>query len=287
MSPTPDIRTLLERARTDLASRSDAPLLDAQVLLAHTLGRELSWLYAHPEYHPDTAQCNDFDNLVARRRDGEPVAHLTGRREFWSLPLAVDASTLVPRPETEHLVEAVLALELPNDAKVLDLGCGSGAIALALACERPMWMVTATDRSTMALNLARRNAETLDLAHIRFIAGCWYEPLPPDERFDLIVSNPPYIAATDPHLEQSDLRFEPRSALVSGEDGLDDIRIIIDGASAHLAPDGWLWLEHGYDQGEQVAELLQRAGYDCTSYRRDLAGHVRCTGGRGPDLSDV
>ena len=287
MSPAPDIRALLERARADLAPTTDEPLLDAQVLLAHVIGRELSWLYAHPEHQPNAVQCEDFDGLVARRHDGEPVAHLTGQREFWSLKLAVDANTLVPRPETEHLVEAALALDLPGNAKVLDLGCGSGAIALALASERPAWAITATDRSTMALDVARRNAEALDLARIRFIEGDWYEPLSPGESFDLIISNPPYIAAADPHLERGDLRFEPRGALVSGEDGLDDIRIIIDGSAAHLAPRGWLWLEHGHDQGERVAELLQGAGYDRASHQRDLAGHVRCTGGRAPDLSDV
>ena len=287
MSLRPNIRTLLERARTDLAPTTNEPLLDAQVLLAHVIGRELSWLYAHPEHQPNAVQCENFDGLVARRHNGEPIAHLTGQREFWSLKLAVNANTLVPRPETEHLVEAALALDLPGKAKVLDLGCGSGAIALALAIERPAWAITATDRSTMALDVARRNAEALGLARIRFIEGDWYKPFSPRESFDLIISNPPYIAADDPHLERGDLRFEPRSALVSGEDGLNDIRIIIDGSTAHLAPGGWLWLEHGYNQGERVAELLQGAGYDPASHQHDLAGHVRCTGGRASDLSDV
>ena len=286
-SPPPDIRALVERALTALASGSDAPLLDAQILLAHVLDHDRSWLYAHPDHRPNTVECAEFERLLKRRQSGEPVAHLTGRREFWSLPLRVDQNTLVPRPETEHLVEAALALDLPDDARVLDLGCGSGAIALALAKERPAWRITATDVSEQALGLASNNAQTLGLGDVRFAEGQWFDAVSPNELFDLIVSNPPYIANGDPHLEQGDLRFEPRSALVSGEDGLDDIRIIVAKAKTHLRPGGWLWLEHGYEQGGQVTDLLRQHGYDRPSHRRDLAGHLRCSGGQHTSLSKV
>ncbi len=287
MSAPDDVRTLLERARAVFADRHAQALLDAQVLLAHVLDKDLAWLYAHPEYRPGEAQQRAFDALVTRRRDGEPVAHLTGRREFWSLPLAVDASTLVPRPDTELLVETALALGLPQAARVLDLGCGGGALALALASERPCWSITATERSADALALARRNAAALGLNTVDFVLGDWFAPLPTDARFDLIVSNPPYIASDDPHLAQGDLRFEPRSALVSGADGLDDIRAIIAGAPDHLQSGGWLWLEHGHDQAAAVGRLLEDAAYDCISHRRDLAAHVRCTGGRRGDNRGV
>ncbi len=277
-----NIRRLLARGRDTLAGTSDEPQLEAEVLLAHVLGRDRSWLYAWPEHVPEAHQQAVFEALVARRAVGHPVAHLTGEREFWSLRLTVTADTLIPRPETELLVEAALALALPDDARVLDLGTGSGAIALALAAERPRWRITALDRSPAALAVARANAERLGLTAIEFIEGDWFEGLPAATCYDLILSNPPYVAEGDPHLGRGDLRFEPDQALVAGADGLDDIRQIIAGAPSRLRPDGWLWLEHGSGQGDAVATLLDRYGYRDVRTRCDLTGQERQSGGRRP-----
>lgn len=277
------IRVLLEDASRTLAAHADAPRLEAEVLLAHVLGRDRSWLYAWPEHVPDAEQAEAFTRLVALRAQGHPVAHLTGEREFWSLRLRVSEHTLIPRADTERLVEAALALDLPQEARVLELGTGSGAISLALATERPRWRISALDRSPRALEVARANAVRLGLARIRFLEGHWFDALPGQPRYDLIIGNPPYVAQHDPHLAQGDLRFEPRAALVSGSDGLDDIRHIVAGAPAHLEPDGWLWLEHGSDQGARVAGLLRRYGYREVATRRDAAGHERISGGRRAD----
>ncbi len=274
------LRELLDRARKTLETSSDDALLDSQVLLAHVLGRDRSWLYGWPEHVPDAQQVLQFEQLVAQRAAGHPIAHLTGEREFWSLRLGVSRDTLVPRPETEHLIEIALGLDLPPRARVLDLGTGSGAIALALAAERRDWQITAVDASAGALDIARRNAHYLGLGHIEFLLSDWFAALPTQPRFDLILSNPPYIAIGDRHLERGDLRFEPSQALVSGTDGLDAIRHIIDTAPAYLPPGAWLWLEHGADQGDQVAALLRQRGFDQVSSQRDLAGHNRHCGGR-------
>lgn len=274
------LRELLDRARRTLRASSEDPLLDSQVLLAHVLGRDRSWLYGWPEYVPDAQQIARFEQLVMQRAIGHPIAHLTGEREFWSLRLGVSHDTLVPRPETEHLIEIALALDLPPRARVLDLGTGSGAIAAALATERRDWQITALDASAGALEIARRNARQLGLTNIAFLLSDWFAALPTQPRFDLILSNPPYIAAGDPHLDHGDLRFEPSQALVSGSDGLDAIRHIVDTAPAYLESGGWLWLEHGADQSDRVAALLRQRGFDQVSSQRDLAGHDRHCGGR-------
>lgn len=241
------------------------------------LERPRAWLYAWPEHVPTAAQCEAFERLIEARASGTPIAYLLGRRAFWSLDLAVTPAVLIPRPETELLVE--LALErLPRDVEcaVADLGTGSGAIALAIAHERPLARVQATDRSADALAVARANARRLGLANVGFECGDWCEALG-GMRFDLIVSNPPYIASDDPHLARGDLRHEPLSALASGEDGLDAIRTIIATAPAHLSTDGWLLLEHGWEQAPQVRELFVLNGWRDAASARDLAGHERVT----------
>ncbi|MCU1092297.1 peptide chain release factor N(5)-glutamine methyltransferase [Stenotrophomonas maltophilia] len=257
---------------------------EAELLLLHVLERPRSWLFAHAtDPLPATAQAA-FEALLARRAAGEPVAYLTGRRGFWTLDLRVDAATLIPRPETELLVE--LALErLPPDRplSVADLGTGSGAIALALASERPLAQVLATDASPGALAMAARNAAHHELRNVRFAEGGqdWYAPLQ-GARFALIASNPPYIASEDPHLQQGDLRFEPASALASGLDGLDDIRRIVAGAPEHLQPAGWLLIEHGWDQGAAIRTLFDAAGFADVQTQQDLEQRDRVTLGRRP-----
>lgn len=261
---------------------SPSPRLDAELLLAHVLGKPRSFLRTWPEHQPDAEQCAAFERLLQRRRAGEPVAYLLGRQGFWSLDLEVSADTLIPRPDTELLVETALALIPATPAEVLDLGTGTGAIALALAAERPAWRVTGVDRVEAAVALAERNGRRLGLNNARFLASHWFSALG-GQRFQMIVSNPPYIAAGDRHLAEGDVRFEPTSALVSGADGLDDIRLIVAQAPQHLLPGGWLLLEHGYDQAEAVRALLRAAGYGAVESRRDLGSHERislgCWGG--------
>ncbi len=255
---------------------------EAELLLLHVLGRERGWLFAHATDLLDPATAEAFAALLQRRIAGEPVAYLLGRRGFWTLDLAVSPATLIPRPETERLVE--LALErLPEGMplRIADLGTGSGAIALALASERPLAQIVATDMSADALAVAAGNARQHGLANVAFRQGSWHAPLA-GERFDLIASNPPYIASDDPHLAQGDLRFEPATALASGHDGLDDIRLIIAGAPAHLQPGGWLLMEHGWDQGEAIRALLEGAGFVEVETALDLEQRDRVSLGRWP-----
>jgi release factor glutamine methyltransferase len=248
---------------------------DLEVLMCHVLGRSRAWLYAHGEARLDTADADRLDALAARRARGEPVAYLTGRREFWGLDLEVGPATLVPRPETELLVELCRA-HVPPSGCVLDVGTGAGAIVLALARECPELTLTATDIDPAALAVARRNAERLD-ARVEFLVADLFEGLA-GRRFDVVVSNPPYVAADDPHLEA--LAFEPRRALVGGKDGLDVLRRLIAGAPARLAPAGWLLVEHGADQGAAVRNLFAAAGLRDIHTQPDLAGHERATLGR-------
>lgn len=267
-----DIRTILREAAAVLGDR-----LEAELLLAHALGVDRAWFFAHAEDRGDPAGVRRFEALVARRAGGEPVAYILGRRDFWSLSLEVTPATLIPRPETELLVE--LALErLPRGGSLLDLGTGSGAIALAIASERPDADVVAIDASGAALAIARRNAERLGLARVAMHESDWYACVG-DRRFDVIVSNPPYVEADDPHLGQGDLRYEPASALASGADGLDDIRRIAEGAARHLRGSGWLLVEHGWNQGDAVRALFTRSGLSHAFTAQDLEARDRVTGG--------
>ena len=258
---------------------SPTPRLDAELLLAAALGKPRSYLRTWPERELAAEQLGLFRSHLQRRRQGEPVAYILGHQGFWSLDLEVAPHTLIPRPDTELLVESALALLPATPLAALDLGTGTGAIALALASERPGWQVTGVDRVEDAVALAERNRQRLQLDNVRFLHSHWFSALA-GQRFGLILSNPPYIRADDRHLEQGDVRFEPSSALVAGADGLDDIRAIIQAAPHYLLAGGWLLLEHGFDQAEAVRELLATAGFSEAHSRRDLGGHERISLGR-------
>jgi release factor glutamine methyltransferase len=262
-----------------LALSGLAPL-EAKLLLAHVLGRDRAWLAAHGDAKLTPDQARAFDALTRRRHDGEPIAYLTGRREFFGLELEITPDVLIPRPETELLVELALGwLDRNAPQRALDLGCGSGAVGLAIAHERPGTEVLGTDVSAAAVALARRNAERLALANATFIESDWLARVP-RERFAVIVANPPYVAEDDPHLEQGDLRYEPPLALSPGGDGLDAVRAIVAAAPAYLAPDGALAIEHGHDQAHAVRALLRNAGFGGVASARDLAGIQRVSYGR-------
>jgi release factor glutamine methyltransferase len=261
------------------AARAKLPASEARLLLGHVLGRPPLWLISHDDELLAESALLGFAALAARRAGGEPVAYLLGRREFFGREFAVSPAVLIPRPETELLVD-IAAAEVGADAtaRILDLGTGSGCIAITLALEFPQAQVTAVDASPTALATARRNAERHG-ARVRLLHSDWFAALD-GESFDLIVANPPYVAAADPHLAAGDLRHEPAAALASGADGLDAIRRILAAAPAHLAPGGQLWLEHGHDQAAAVRELLDAAGLQRIEQHRDLAGIVRVSGGR-------
>jgi release factor glutamine methyltransferase len=266
------------KVREALAQSGLVPV-DAQVLLAHAAGRDRAWLVAHRDDDLPKAQADAFFALAKRRRDGEPVAYLTGVKEFWGLPFRVSSAVLIPRPETETLVE--LALEwIPADApaRVLDLATGSGAVALSIAHERPRADVVATDVSPTALAVARDNAARLGLRNVAFVESDWWTAV--DGPFDVVVGNPPYVAGDDPHLQEGDVRHEPRPALVPPGDALSALRVIIAGARKHLVSGGALAVEHGYDQSEAVQDLFRAAGFKEVVVRRDLAGIPRVVGGR-------
>lgn len=257
------------------AARGRVPAAEARLLLCHVLGCRATELLAHPERPLAAAAAGCFAGLLARRAAGEPIAYLLGEREFYGRTFQVTPAVLIPRPETELLVE--LGRQVPRSRpRILDLGTGSGCVAISLALELPAAEVVAVDVSAAALALAAANAARLG-AEVAFVESDWFAALAGN--FDLIVANPPYIAAGDPHLTLGDLRFEPSSALACGADGLDALRRIIAAAPAHLAPEGRLWLEHGYDQGPAVAELLRQHGYREIASHRDLAGIVRISGG--------
>jgi release factor glutamine methyltransferase len=259
-----------------LQPSSDSAKLDAEVLLLHVLDKPRSYLFTWPEAELNTQQIDAFKALVAKRELGHPVSHLVGIREFWSLELEVNNSTLIPRPDTETLVEKALSLDLPTDAKILDLGTGTGAIALSLASEQPNWQVTAVDFSEQAVALAKRNQQKLALNNVTVLHSNWFSAVP-NQQFDLIVSNPPYIDEQDEHLSQGDVRFEPMSALVAPDNGMADIKVIIEQARQYLAPNGYLLIEHGYQQALLLQEFFAQMAYSNILTIKDMAGCDRVT----------
>ena len=282
MTAERSLGALLERGARRLRASAAAhgpgatPDLDAELLLAHVLGRSRARLRSHPEETGSAAESKRYTELIERRATGEPLAYVIGRRDFWSLRLTVTPAVLVPRPETELLVERALALRHEEFGRVVDLGTGSGAIALTLASERPGWQVVATDVSDEALTIARSNAESLDLKRVQFFRGSWFEPLA-GRTFDLILSNPPYVAEDDPAMQAPALRHEPRAALTPGADAMASLRAIIASAPDYLERDGWLLLEHGSGQAAEVARELVARGLRHVRSHRDLAGHERMT----------
>lgn len=277
--------SLRERLRVAAAclhgAGSPSPRVDAEYLLLHVLHKTPAWLRSHDEVRLSPHDDELFESLLRRRAQGEPVAYITGLRGFWSLELAVNASTLIPRPETELLVEFALEkLPLDKPARVLDLGTGSGAIALAVKTERPVSTVTALDVSVAALEVAAGNARRLGL-DVEFLHGNWFSAVE-GRRFDLLLANPPYIDPDDEHLGQGDVRFEPLNALVSARHGLQDLACIIAAAPSYLAAGGWLALEHGYDQGAAVRVLLEQHGFVEVNTQKDLGGQERISCGRIP-----
>lgn len=272
------IQDLLQNATERLnESGSESPQLDAAVLLCHSLDKPRSYLLTWPEKVPESEQINRFEQMLARRLQGEPVAYILGEREFWSLPLKVSPSTLIPRPDTERLVELALDKLAVISGDVLDLGTGTGAIALAIASEYPALNVMGVDIREEARALATENAQCLNIVNAQFKAGSWFEPIAKDHKFAMIVSNPPYIDETDPHLSQGDVRFEPASALVAPNKGLADLDYISEHARPFLQSGGWLLMEHGFEQGSAVRDILIKLGYDQVSTAQDYAGNDRVT----------
>lgn len=274
-----NLQTLLEEATAQLAACSETARLDAEVLLCHCLQKSRVFLRSWPEHQPDSGQIRQFLDLVKQRQLGHPVAYLTGHREFWSRQFNLTPDVLIPRPDSELLIELSLAL-LGNrpEAHIIDLGTGSGILAITLAAEMPKARVVATDISPNALQIARANAERLQVDNVHFMQSHWFDAINESD-FDLVVSNPPYIAASDPHLQQGDLRFEPATALVSAENGLADIRQLADQARRHLKSGGHLLIEHGYNQQAEVQQIFAAFAYRNVETHRDLAGNPRVTSG--------
>jgi release factor glutamine methyltransferase len=266
---------------SQLTAISDSPQLDCELLLCYTLDVDRTWLRTWPEKEISQPLEAKFRALLEQRVEGQPIAYLIGSRGFWSMDLQVSKDTLIPRPETELLVELALGLQLPKNSDGLDLGTGTGAIALALASERPDMNFVAVDSQSGAVSLANKNCQALGLANVEIFQSDWFDSVQlTEDQFDLIVSNPPYISATDPHLQQGDVRFEPNTALVSGIDGLDDLKKIIAKSPFYLKPNGWLLLEHGFDQGSAVARLMSEAGFQKVVTHQDYNLIDRVTSGQ-------
>jgi len=275
-----DIQTTLSTATQRLQASSDSALLDAEILLSHVMNKPRSHLRAWPEKELQTAELTAFQQLLKQRQQGVPMAYITGHREFWSRDFKVSPDVLIPRPDTELLID--LSLNLIADkanVRLLDLGTGSGVIAITLAAEKPAISVIATDLSDKALNIAEQNANIHHIKNIRFIQSCWFDQIAPS-RFDLIISNPPYIECNDPHLSQGDVRYEPDSALVAAEHGLKDIKTICSLAYTYLKPGGTLLIEHGFDQRPAVQAIFNSLGYLNIKTHKDLSGNPRVTTGQ-------
>ncbi len=270
------------RLAHELESVSDSARLDIELLLCHVLQKNRTYLFTWPDKILSPEQAEEFLQFFNRRKTGEPIAHILGQREFWSLPLAVNNSTLIPRPDTELLVELVLELfadDAQQQRSCLDLGTGTGAIVLAVASEKPAWQLVGVDKSADAVALAEKNRSDLQFAHVQIVQSDWFTAIPA-QQFDVIVSNPPYIDPQDPHLEQGDVRFEPRSALIADNKGLADIELIIQQGWDYLREQGWLLLEHGYDQGQVARDLFGARGFVQVETRKDLGGNERVTLGK-------
>jgi release factor glutamine methyltransferase len=276
----PTLAQWLKLQQQALCAVSQTPDIEARLCLCHVLGVSSSYLYSYPERQLTENEAQQLNSLLSQRLAGQPLAYLFGHWHFFDLTLQVASSTLIPRPDTEILVERALALALPQQAQVLDLGTGTGAIALALAHNRPQWQVTAVDYITEAVTLAETNRIALNISNCRVLHSNWFSNLP-GQRFDLIVSNPPYIDPQDPHLAA--LQHEPLSALTAADNGLADIVHIISTAASYLHPGGWLWLEHGYDQASEVKRLLLNAGFIRIESKRDYGDNWRITGGQRSD----
>jgi release factor glutamine methyltransferase len=259
------------------------PRAEVRMLVCHVLQRDAAWLVAHDDEIASPDELRRIESLAAKRAQGEPMAYLLGQREFFGRTFLCSPAALIPRPETEHLVEHVLTLVATSSrSTILDVGTGTGCIAVTLALERLDAKITALDVSPDALELARKNAANLHANYVKFIQSDWFSAVASDTKFDVIVSNPPYIVPGDAHLTQGDLRFEPAIALADAIDGLESYRQLARGAIAHLANGGWLVVEHGYDQGESVPALMRTSGFIEVSTHRDLAGHPRLTAARKP-----
>ncbi|PHI35678.1 protein-(glutamine-N5) methyltransferase, release factor-specific [Pseudoalteromonas sp. GCY] len=274
--PTLNIAQAVAWATSELLPHSESAKLDSEVLLLHVIDKNRTYLFTWPEAELSALEQQQFEECIARRVTGEPVAHITGQREFWSLPLKVNNSTLIPRPDTETLVEHVLTLSMPKDAQVLDLGTGTGAIALALASEYPAWQITAVDASADAVALAKSNQSQLGFNNVSILQSDWFSAVA-EQQFDLIVSNPPYIDEADHHLSQGDVRFEPLSALVADDHGYADIFHIIRTAKQHLNSGGYLLLEHGFEQADKIQQFFAEMAYINILTIKDMAGCDRVT----------
>ncbi|QPK63028.1 peptide chain release factor N(5)-glutamine methyltransferase [Methylomonas sp. LL1] len=270
---------LLSAATEQLAAASESAILDTEVLLCHCLRKNRSFLRTWPDHQPTPEQAKLFWSLIERRRQGMPIAYLTGQREFWSRNFSVGPDVLIPRPDSELLIELSLEyLPAERPCKIIDLGTGSGILAITLAAERPLATVIATDISPAALNMTRRNAEQLNTANVSFLQSHWFDAVV-DTDFDLVISNPPYIAENDPHLGQGDVRFEPDTALISAEEGLKDIRLLAEQARRHLKPNGHFLVEHGYNQEARVQAVFKQLNYRRVTTHTDLSGTPRVTSG--------
>ncbi|QYJ96810.1 peptide chain release factor N(5)-glutamine methyltransferase [Shewanella alkalitolerans] len=276
----------LEWASTRLQNVSDSAKLDAEVMLLHIIHKQRSYLYTWPDERLTSEQVTEYKQMVGRRELGTPIAHIVGEREFWSLPFMVNPTTLIPRPDTEILVETALNLPLAENAKVLDLGTGTGAIALSLAFERSHWQITAVDKVLEAVALAKANRDNLKLPQVEVLQSDWFDAINRYD-FNLIVSNPPYIDEEDEHLSQGDVRFEPHSALTAGEHGYADLFYIAEAARDYLAPGGYLLLEHGFGQALTVRDKMIELGYEAVATVRDFGSNDRCTLGRWPRKLDL